>query len=40
VPNKGKFDPRKWMAKGEEAMQATVKGFCEMSGSANNSILL
>jgi len=40
VPNKSKFDPRKWLAKGEEAMQATVKGFCEMSGSANNSILL
>lgn len=40
TPNKSKFDPRKWLAKGEEAMQATVKGFCEMSGSANNSILL
>ncbi len=40
VPNKSKFDPRKWLVKGEEAMQATVKGFCEMSGSANNSILL
>lgn len=40
IPNKSKFDPRKWLVKGEEAMQATVKGFCEMSGSANNSILL
>lgn len=40
VPNKSKFDPRKWLVKGEEAMQATVKGFCEVSGSANNSILL
>jgi fructose-bisphosphate aldolase class II len=40
VPNKGKFDPRKWLIKGEEAMQSTVKGFCDMTGSANNSILL
>jgi ketose-bisphosphate aldolase len=39
-PNKSKFDPRKWLIKGEDAMQATVKGFCEMSGSANNSVLL
>jgi ketose-bisphosphate aldolase len=40
TPNKSKFDPRKWLVKGEQAMQETVKGFCEMSGSANNSILL
>jgi fructose-bisphosphate aldolase class II len=40
IPNKSKFDPRKWLIKGEDAMQATVKGFCEMGGSANNSILL
>ena len=40
VPNKGKFDPRKWMIKGENKMQETVKGFCLVSGSANNSILL
>jgi fructose-bisphosphate aldolase, class II len=40
TPNKSKFDPRKWLIKGEQAMQDTVKGFCEMSGSANNSILL
>ncbi len=39
VPNKGKFDPRKWLAKGEEKMQQTVMGFCAVSGSANNSIL-
>lgn len=40
VPNKGKFDPRKWLIKGENKMQETVKGFCLVSGSANNSILL
>ena len=40
IPNKGKFDPRKWLIKGEEAMQNTVMGFCKVSGSADNSILL
>lgn len=40
VPNKSKFDPRKWLVKGEERMQSTVVGFCQVSGSANNSILL
>lgn len=40
VPNKSKFDPRKWLIKGENKMQETVKGFCLVSGSANNSILL
>ncbi|MDZ4121498.1 MAG: class II fructose-bisphosphate aldolase, partial [Candidatus Cloacimonadaceae bacterium] len=40
VPNKGKFDPRKWLVKGEEVMQKTVQDFCLMTGSANNSILL
>ncbi|HOV16682.1 MAG TPA: class II fructose-bisphosphate aldolase [Candidatus Cloacimonadota bacterium] len=40
VPDKSKFDPRKWLIKAEEAMQATVTGFCQMSGSADNSILL
>lgn len=40
VPNKAKFDPRKWLVKGEEKMQKTVEDFCRMSGSANNSILL
>lgn len=40
VPNKSKFDPRKWLVKGENKMQATVKGFCQVTGSANNSILL
>ena len=40
VPNKSKFDPRKWLVKGEERMQSTVVGFCQVSGSANNSILI
>jgi ketose-bisphosphate aldolase len=40
VPNKSKFDPRKWLVKGEEAMQNTVMGFCKVTGSENNSILL
>ncbi|MDD2227934.1 MAG: class II fructose-bisphosphate aldolase [Candidatus Cloacimonetes bacterium] len=40
IPNKSKFDPRKWLAKGEEVMQNTVMGFCKVSGSENNSILL
>jgi len=40
IPNKSKFDPRKWLSKGEEKMQKTIMGFCKMSGSAENSILL
>lgn len=39
IPDKGKFDPRKWLAKGEERMQKTVEGFCKVTGSAGNSIL-
>lgn len=40
VPNKSKFDPRKWLVKAENKMQETVAQFCRVSGSANNSILL
>ncbi|HOY83962.1 MAG: class II fructose-bisphosphate aldolase [Candidatus Cloacimonetes bacterium] len=40
IPDKGKFDPRKWLAKGEEKMKNTVMGFCRVTGSADNSILL
>jgi len=40
TPNKSKFDPRKWLVRAEEAMQETVISFCEMSGSAKQSILL
>lgn len=40
IPNKSKFDPRKWMVKGEERIKNTVIDFCRVSGSANQSILL
>ena len=40
VPNKGKFDPRKWLIKAENKMQETVSEFCRVSGSADKSILL
>ncbi|PKN72365.1 MAG: hypothetical protein CVU50_07265 [Candidatus Cloacimonetes bacterium HGW-Cloacimonetes-3] len=40
IPNKSKFDPRKWLIKGEEVMQNTIMDFCRVSGSENNSILL
>jgi fructose-bisphosphate aldolase class II len=40
IPNKGKFDPRKWLIKGEEKMKNTVMEFCRVTGSADNSILL
>ncbi len=39
VPDKGKFDPRKWLIKGEERMQKTIEGFCHVTGSAGQSIL-
>ncbi|MCB5246717.1 MAG: class II fructose-bisphosphate aldolase [Candidatus Cloacimonetes bacterium] len=40
IPDKSKFDPRKWLAKGEQKMKDTVMGFCRVSGSAENSILI
>lgn len=40
VPNKSKFDPRKWLVKGEDMMKETVMGFCRVTGSAGHSILL
>ncbi len=40
IPDKGKFDPRKWLAKGEQKMKDTVMGFCRVTGSADNSILI
>ncbi|MCB5266462.1 MAG: class II fructose-bisphosphate aldolase [Candidatus Cloacimonetes bacterium] len=40
MPNKSKFDPRKWLIKGEKRMQEAVEEFCLVSGSAKNSILL
>jgi fructose-bisphosphate aldolase class II len=39
-PDKSRFDPRKWMVKGETAMQKAVEELVQISGSANNSILL
>jgi len=39
VPNKGKFDPRKWLIKGENKMQQTVKDFCLVSGSAKGMMV-
>jgi len=40
VPDKGRFDPRKWLIKAEQRMQETVVEFCRVTGSADNSILL
>jgi len=39
-PDKKRFDPRKWIAKGENAIQAAVEQLVQISGSAGNSILL
>jgi fructose-bisphosphate aldolase, class II len=39
-PDKGKFDPRKWMVTTEAAVQKTIEDFVVMTGSANQSILL
>ena len=40
IPDKKRFDPRKWIVKGEDAMQAAVENLVKISGSAGNSILL
>ncbi len=39
-PDKSRFDPRKWMVKSEAAMQKAVEELVQISGSANNSIML
>jgi len=39
-PDKSRFDPRKWMVKGEAAMQKAVEELVQITGSSNNSILL
>ncbi len=39
-PDKGRFDPRKWLVKGENAMQSAVKSLVEIAGAKNTSILL
>ena len=40
TPDKKRFDPRKWMGKGEERIQAAVESLVQTSGSAGRSILL
>lgn len=40
VPDKKRFDPRKWIVKAEDACSEAVQQLVEISGSANNSILL
>ncbi|MBN2461796.1 MAG: class II fructose-bisphosphate aldolase [Candidatus Cloacimonetes bacterium] len=40
IPDKSRFDPRKWLIKGENAIQAAVEDLVQVSGSAGRSILL
>jgi fructose-bisphosphate aldolase class II len=40
LPDKKRFDPRKWIVKGENAMQKAVEELVKISGSTGNSILL
>lgn len=40
TPDKKRFDPRKWIIKGEEAMQEAVEQLVQITGSAGKSILL
>jgi fructose-bisphosphate aldolase class II len=39
-PDKKRFDPRKWLGKGEEAMQKSVEEMVRVVGSANHSTML
>ncbi len=39
-PDKKRFDPRKWMVKGEDAMQKSVEELVRVVGSANHSTML
>lgn len=39
-PDKSRFDPRKWMIKGENAIQKAVEDLVIISNSANKSILV
>jgi fructose-bisphosphate aldolase class II len=39
-PDKKRFDPRKWIIKGEDAMQKSVESLVKVSGSANHSTML
>ena len=40
IPDKKRFDPRKWVVHAEKAVQNAVEGLVEISGSANHSIML
>jgi len=40
IPDKKRFDPRKWIIKGEAAMQEAVEQLVQITGSASKSILL
>ncbi|MCD4829553.1 MAG: class II fructose-bisphosphate aldolase [Candidatus Cloacimonetes bacterium] len=40
MPDKKRFDPRKWMVKGEQRIQAAVESLVQTTGSAGRSILL
>lgn len=39
-PDKKRFDPRKWLVKGEDKMKAAIEGLVDISGSTGKSILL
>ena len=39
-PDKKRFDPRKWIVKGEDRMREAIEGLVDISGSAGKSILL
>lgn len=40
TPDKKRFDPRKWVIKSELAIQQSVEELVQITGSANNSIIL
>lgn len=40
MPDKGRFDPRKWMVKGEQRIQEAVEGLVKVAGASGKSILL
>ncbi len=40
MPDKKRFDPRKWISAGENLVQATVESLVKVTGSAGNSIFL
>jgi fructose-bisphosphate aldolase class II len=40
IPDKSRFDPRKWMVKAENTIQSAVEDLVKISGSAGKSITL